>query len=99
MTLQPKGEHWLPLLVLNGTSTATGRRIVTSILDPNYTAEDCPTRAPSQSAVETRERAVTRQAPVSDVAVGQCLLFLESNSFHKLLQSSREPGFWTKILI
>jgi hypothetical protein len=99
MTLQPKGAHWLPLLVLNGTSTATGRRIVTSILDPNYAAEDCPTRAPSQSAVETRERAVTRQAPVSDVTPGQCLLFLESNSFHKLLQSSREPGFWTKIMI
>ena len=47
MTLRPKAAHWLPLLVLNGTSTATGRRIVTSILDPNYSADDCPTRAPS----------------------------------------------------
>ena len=99
MTLRPKQQQWLPLLVINGTSTATGRRIVTSILDPNYTATDCPTRAPSQSAVDTKERAVTKQAQVSDVKEGQCLLFLESNSFHKLLDSSREPDWWTRFMV
>jgi hypothetical protein len=99
MTLQPRSGHWLPLLVLNGASTVTGRRIVTSIIDPNYTAANCPTRAPSQSTVETKELAVTRQAPVSDVRKDQCLLFLESNSFHKLLDSSHEPGLWTRIMI
>jgi hypothetical protein len=98
-TLQPKSGHWLPLLVLNGASSATGRRIVTSILDPNYSAANCPTRAPSQSTVETQQLAVTKQAPVSDVKKDQCLLFLESNSFHKLLDSSHEPGLWTRLMI
>ena len=82
MTLRPTPEQWLPLLVINGTSVVTGRRIVTSILDPNYTADTaahCPTRAPSQSAVDTKERAVTRKALVSDAKEGRCLLFLESN--------------------
>jgi hypothetical protein len=30
----PKGKHWRPLLVLNGTSVATGRRILTSHIAP-----------------------------------------------------------------
>jgi hypothetical protein len=46
-TLQPKPGHWIPLLVLNGTSEATGGRIVTTPLEPTYTPRagkgSCPT--------------------------------------------------------
>jgi hypothetical protein len=99
MTLRPKSEQWLPLLVVNGTSAATGRRIVTSVLDPNYTAADCPTRAPSQSVADTKGLAVTKQAQVSDVKESQCLLFLESNSFHNLLNSTHKADRWTRFMV
>ncbi|WP_238121312.1 MULTISPECIES: hypothetical protein [unclassified Xanthobacter] len=39
-------DHWVPLLVLNGTSVATGQRIVTTDLAPLYVAPGaCPTGA------------------------------------------------------
>jgi hypothetical protein len=44
LTLRPRPDHWIPLLVLNGTSEATGGRIVTTALAPTYTpAARCPT--------------------------------------------------------
>jgi hypothetical protein len=44
LTLRPRRDHWIPLLVLNGTSEATGGRIVTTVLAPTYTpAARCPT--------------------------------------------------------
>jgi hypothetical protein len=97
MTLRPSNGQWLPLLVLNGTSAATGRRIVTSILAANYIAPECPTRAPSVSAVETRDRADTRQTYGTEAVEGACLLFLETMRFHGLLANSLEPNLWTRI--
>jgi predicted acylesterase/phospholipase RssA len=43
--LQPTKEQWLPLLILNGVSVATGQRIATTLLDSTYDAKksDCPT--------------------------------------------------------
>lgn len=111
MTLRPKPGQWLPLLVINGTSSATGRRIITSVLAPDYTADDCPTLAPSQFAAETkrleaaRKRALIKDRPAAQQAVGTdlnedaCLLFLESNSFHELLDSRREPDRWTRFMV
>jgi len=32
MTVRPQDSHWIPLLVLNGVSSATGRRILTTVL-------------------------------------------------------------------
>ena len=44
LTLRPRPSHWIPLLVLNGTSEATGGRIVTTLLQPHYRgAKPCPT--------------------------------------------------------
>ena len=46
LTLRPSRDHWIPLLVLNGTSEATGGRIVTTLLALNYapqTPNPCPT--------------------------------------------------------
>jgi hypothetical protein len=49
LTLRPRSGHWIPLLVLNGTSEATGGRIITTVLDSTYTPQThCPT-ADSQS--------------------------------------------------
>jgi hypothetical protein len=44
LTLRPRPGHWIPLLVLNGTSEATGGRIMTTILASTYTPTvACPT--------------------------------------------------------
>jgi hypothetical protein len=44
LTLRPREGHWIPLLVLNGTSEATGGRIVTTLLAKTYEpASNCPT--------------------------------------------------------
>jgi hypothetical protein len=34
--------NWVPLMFLNGTSVATGQRIVTATIDPWYPAANCP---------------------------------------------------------
>jgi hypothetical protein len=48
LSLQPRPDHWIPLLVLNGTSEATGNRIMTTPLAMTYTPKatspgSCPT--------------------------------------------------------
>jgi hypothetical protein len=46
LSLRPRSGHWIPLLVLNGTSEATGGRIVTTALAPTYRHSEsvgCPT--------------------------------------------------------
>lgn len=46
LSLRPRSGHWIPLLVLNGTSEATGSRIVTTPLAPTYSSKataGCPT--------------------------------------------------------
>jgi hypothetical protein len=47
LTLRPRPGHWIPLLVLNGTSEATGGRILTTSLAMTYTppakGPGCPT--------------------------------------------------------
>ncbi len=43
LALRPRPGHWIPLLVLNGTSEATGGRIITTVLDSTYTPQArCP---------------------------------------------------------
>jgi hypothetical protein len=46
LSLKPRSGHWIPLLVLNGTSEATGGRIVTTPLQVTYMPQSrrlCPT--------------------------------------------------------
>ncbi len=44
LLLRPRPGHWIPLLVLNGTSEATGGRIITTALAKTYTPiANCPT--------------------------------------------------------
>ncbi len=44
LSLRPRSGRWIPLLVLNGTSEATGGRILTTALAMTYTPQaNCPT--------------------------------------------------------
>ena len=44
LSLQPRPGHWVPLLVINGTSEATGGRIMTTPLQMTYAPQEkCPT--------------------------------------------------------
>jgi len=46
LALRPRSGHWIPVLVLNGTSEATGSRIVTTPLASTYSPKanaGCPT--------------------------------------------------------
>lgn len=45
LSLRPTPAYWIPLLVLNGTSEATGGRIITTLLDSTYglPPQQCPT--------------------------------------------------------
>jgi hypothetical protein len=74
MTLRPRPEHWLPLLVLNGTSVATGQRIVTTALAMTYQPQPqvlCPTERRSANCdlfVDTYRFHDLLNGPVSDPA-------------------------------
>jgi hypothetical protein len=79
MSLRPTKGHWIPLLVLNGTSEGTGSRIVTTVLASTYTPErlaDCPTshRLPSKP--------------------GECALLAQTRYFHDLLRNGDPPENW-----
>jgi hypothetical protein len=93
--LQPKKGYWLPLLMLNGASAKTGRRIITTTLEANYVAPDCPTQAAVQSILEAKKLSGASKTYTTDAQEGKCLLFLESNLFHNLLKGSEKGGFWT----
>jgi Patatin-like phospholipase len=48
LSLRPRPGHWIPILVLNGTSEATGGRILTTPLAMTYTPQaKCPTAVAS----------------------------------------------------
>jgi hypothetical protein len=79
LTLRPQPGHWIPLLVLNGTSEGEGNRIVTTVLAPTYTAArpmDCPT-AHRQDAQTT------------------CAVLAQTTHFHDLLINDTKPESWS----
>jgi hypothetical protein len=74
LSLRPRSGHWIPLLVLSGTSEATGGRIVTTSLAMTYTPqtttpgacatsvghESCPLFVEAESFHELLRRQVPR---------------------------------------
>ena len=79
LLLRPHVGHWIPLLVLNGTSEVKGNRIVTSPLRPYYAPrvpDDCPTSRNPQRAPD------------------DCALFAEADHFHDLLDDDAKPETW-----
>jgi hypothetical protein len=74
LSLKPRSGHWIPLLVLNGTSEATGGRIVTTPLEATYMPKSkplCPTLVGDD---------------------GACVLFVEADHFHDLLNYDKPDG-------
>jgi hypothetical protein len=77
--LRPTEAHWVPLLLLNGSSAGTGRRIVTTVLKPTFTpreGESCPTAHRMAGPDRT------------------CLLLTETYHFHDLLADETPPQGW-----
>jgi hypothetical protein len=81
LSLTPQPNHWIPLLVLNGTSEVTGSRIVTTPLASTYgpdtkTADGKPFTCPTV------------------VGPSGCQLFAEAVRFHDLLNADVKASQW-----
>ena len=87
---------WLPLLLLNGASAATGQRLMTTVLDSTTMRRRLSDRARTESSRRTKGQ-VARQAE-SDLCHrrgctgnrrSDCPIFMEATRFHTLL--TNEP--------
>jgi hypothetical protein len=107
MALRPKEEKeeaWLPLLLLNGASAATGQRLITTVLDPKYLIDRdmCPTKRPKEAANELKKKTqvtqtyVTEEAPKKGETREECPIFMEATRFHTLLTDDTDVDFWAR---
>ncbi|HET9715046.1 MAG TPA: hypothetical protein VFP60_02575 [Pseudolabrys sp.] len=95
VTMRPHEGLWLPLLLLNGTSAATGQRLLTMMLDPVYTpAARCPTAASSLAVSEIKMKSLTSQTYVTENHGPGCPIFMEATRFHTLLTNDTDVDFW-----
>ena len=79
LSLTPQPNHWIPLLVLNGTSEVTGSRVVTTPLASTYgpdpkTADGKPFTCPTVGGPSG------------------CQLFVQAERFHDLLSAKCEAA-------
>lgn len=72
----PTAERWRPLLIFNGSSVSTGRRIVTSTLHPltSRRLDDTPSRA---AATRSSGRGPTRSLPEFEPVFGDTYDFYD----------------------
>ena len=103
MTSRPREDRWLPLLVLNGVSSATGRRILTTVLEPGYQPKNedaCPLAGAMNTDAAIKEikarAAPNLKSPVSG-PVRKCAIFLESVRFHELMANDNPPDWLGRI--
>ena len=98
MTSRPQESHWIPLLVLNGVSSATGRRILTTVLASDYHPK---ATCPVAGAMKTDANIKATAAQIFKSAVSgparQCAIFLESVRFHDLLANKNPPNWLGRI--
>ena len=106
MDLRPRDGLWLPLLLLNGASAATGQRLITTLLDPKYMIRSCPTGRPREAANDLKKKSrvsqtyVTEEAPAkasAPVRDEECPIFMEATRFHTLLTDDTDVDFWARI--
>lgn len=98
MSVRPREGLWLPLLLLNGTSAATGQRLLTMVLDPAYRpADGCPTGAPLRVTSEIKAKALTKQTYVTEDRGQDCPIFMEATRFHTLLTNTSDVDFWASL--
>jgi hypothetical protein len=102
MDLRPRDGLWLPLLLLNGASAATGQRLITTVLDSSYMAGNCPTERSKEVANDLKQKSrvsqtyVTEQAPTKG-KLEECPIFMEATRFHTLLTDKTDVDFWARI--
>ncbi|HEY7228971.1 MAG TPA: hypothetical protein VH558_01230 [Pseudolabrys sp.] len=94
MTVRPNAQRWVPLLLLNGTSAATGRRLLTTVLDSDYSVtHGCPTQAPQKIVRELKAKSPVKQ----NYEDRGCPIFMDATPFHELLAKQTDIGFSTKL--
>jgi hypothetical protein len=92
LTAIPQNERWLPLLVLNGVSAQTGRRIVTTPLALDYEPHGaCPVAGAMTNRNSLLNRSRTTVKPAVSSPSSKCKVFLETARFHDMLQDTTEP--------
>ncbi len=91
LTFQPTIEHWMPLLLLNGTSVTTGKRLIATALKTTYTPADKLNFAPVVTAYDPFEQRRRKQDPAQETT-----LFTDSLDLHNLLKyEPRSKTGWT----
>jgi hypothetical protein len=94
LSLRPRKGHWIPLLVLNGTSEATGGRIITTLLSMTYMPHEPPVGGATNEKAANVHVANSIAAKNSDntakicptkVGPPPCPLFIEAERFHYLM--------------
>jgi len=93
LDLRPEEKReWLPLLLLNGASSETGRRVLTMVLDPDYAIapDRCPTRAPRALTRELKDKSPAKEKTYANDDPGSdCPIFMETTPFHSLLKKHK----------
>ncbi len=80
LSFQPTAQQWMPLLLLNGTSVGTGKRLIASPLDPRYTPNEKIDFAPYVTSSPERKGSILAKKNGKPVA-----LFPDSLDLHQLL--------------
>jgi hypothetical protein len=94
LTMRPQPGHWLPLLVLNGVSAATGRRISTTVLGSDYDPKErCPVSAVMTVDAATKSKARPNLKSAVSGPAWRCAIFMESVRFHALLANDAPPDW------
>src|SRR5262245_35067718 len=98
MTVRPQESHWIPLLVLNGVSSATGRRILTTVLSNDYQPKNtCPVAGAMKSDADIKSNAAPTLKSAVSSPIRACAIFLESARFHDLLANDNPPNLLARI--
>jgi hypothetical protein len=99
MDVRPREGLWLPLLLLNGTSGATGQRLLTTVLDPTYPIETqrCPMKVPQKVVSKLKDKSQAGQTYVTEDIKGDCPIFMEATRFHTLLTDATDVDFWARL--
>jgi hypothetical protein len=96
--VRPQESHWIPLLVLNGVSSATGRRILTTVLSNDYQPRNtCPVAGAMKSDADTKSNASPTLKSAVSSPIRACAIFLESARFHDLLANDNPPNMLARI--
>jgi hypothetical protein len=94
LTAIPQNDRWLPLLVLNGVSAQTGRRIVTTPLALDYAPHgECPVAGAMARRNDLLVKSRSTVKPAVSSSSSNCRIFLETARFHDMLRNATAPDW------